>query len=254
MPGRTLTGLLLIAGALALASACGGDDGKPEVERVPIRHLDFEGMELTAADYFDPPFVDQYPDVVAEVNGEEITGAHLASQQVYMELDRRYYLTDVPDVFPDSYAASRLEELAATDPLEELIDRALQRQAVERLGLLPSYEEAVAYTREREADIAKLSPEDRAEADELNRLQGLPITDWASNEGIVEASRYAMGQAALRSRVCPTYPPPPVPGEPTATPIPEGPGTVVVSGLGCGGLIAHERERADVVYYVRWVD
>ncbi|MEX0787043.1 MAG: hypothetical protein WD939_10440 [Dehalococcoidia bacterium] len=240
MPRLALILTLIFVGALALA-ACGGGGEEP-VEVVSIRPVDFEGVELTMADSFDPPFVDHYPDVVAEVNGEPITGRQLVQVQAATELGLRETSTLQSRFLQSEY----LEQAEGTDPLEKLIDDLLLRQAVERLDLLPPYETAVGFTSTQEANFlhprGTIEPENRAEVQELLDLQGYPAEDWASNPDVVEGYRQGLGLGALRGREC-------TPTTPIITGI-----NLVSTGPDCSEFLAHERQNADIVYYVRWVD
>lgn len=240
MSRLALLSLLPALALLCLGAACGG--GGEEAERVPIRHLDFTGVELSYADYIDPPFAEQYPEVVAEVNGIPIGGKALAMAEVAAEMKRREAVALDSDLFRQQILAY----VESTDPLEALIDEELKRQAVERLGLLPSYEEAVEFTRQQEESFihprGTVSPENREQTLEILRLQGLPTEDWASNETLVEGYRQGMGLASLLHGVCPTYAAPqtPTPG--------------VVRSSGCTEFLRQEREKADIRYFVEWVD
>jgi len=69
MRGAALSGLIVLGAMASAGAACGGGEG-PEL--VEIRRLDLTGIELSFLDYLHPAFADQYPDVVAEVNGEPV--------------------------------------------------------------------------------------------------------------------------------------------------------------------------------------
>ena len=81
------TALLGLAAALFLAACGGGSSGSVEYGAtvVPIKHLDLSNLELTMVDFMNPPFADQFPVIVATVNGEDITGRGLASQEVLLD-------------------------------------------------------------------------------------------------------------------------------------------------------------------------
>ena len=198
-----LVAAVMVALLAALACSGGGDD---EVQRVPVRHLDFSGAELTVADFFDPPFANEYPEVVAKVNGEPITGEALASRQVMLERSRRQLRMDLTGAALPELASSQLEEIESIDPLEALIDEELMRQAVELLGLLPSHEEAVQFTRGQEANFlhpnGTVSPESRKRTLELLRLQGWPTENWAADERVVEGYRQSLGLGRLKNTKC----------------------------------------------------
>lgn len=247
MPRRTLAIVVTCLVALCLSAACdgGGEDG----ERVRIRPLDLEGVELSLADYFDPPFVDQYPSVVAEVNGEAITGQALAARQVLLELSRRQLAGGSADVYGEEFMNLQLAEIESIDPLETLIDEELLRQAVNRLDYLPSYEEAVAYTNDQEEwhqeAMGQASAEERQLLEEMLRLQGFPDEDWASDREVVEAHRQAMGLAGLKTALC----------KGATTMVPSTPGVnLVTSGRDCDEFLAEQRSDADIRYFVEWQD
>ena len=233
-----IVGLILVAVVLLIAT--GRSDGR-DGNLIEIYHLNLEDIELTMADYVNPPaaLVDQYPAVVAEVNGDPVAGRELVTRQILLELNRR-------DAIGSSIEAFREQQLAAidaTDPLESIVDEKLKAQAVERLGLLPSHEEAVAYTEEQEASVAALPPVQREASLQILRLRGLPTENWASNAQIVEGYRQGMGLAKLLHGVCPTYAAPQTPA----------PGLMFMS-VGCTEFLDVERAHADIVYYVKWAD
>ncbi|MEX2160024.1 MAG: hypothetical protein WEB04_11540 [Dehalococcoidia bacterium] len=233
-----LAGLVLIAVALVLTVGGNGEQ-EDDSGRVEIYHLRFYQAELSLVDNQSPPqqYVDQYPAVVAEVGGVPITGETLAARQVLMELNRR-------DATASSDKALRERQLAyidTIDSLEAIIDDELKRQAVDRLGLLPSYEDAVAYTKNIEAQFDDASLD--ATARELLKGQGFPDHDWASNSKIVEGYRQGMGLAKLLHEVCPTFEPPPTPAQ-----------GLDFRSASCTGFLRQERERGDITYFVRWAD
>jgi len=241
-----LVAAVMVALLAALACSGGGDD---EVQRVPVRHLDFSGAELTVADFFDPPFANEYPEVVAKVNGEPITGEALASRQVMLERSRRQLRMDLTGAALPELASSQLEEIESIDPLEALIEAELMRQAVERLDLLPSHEEAVQFTREQEESFlhpkGTASPENRRQTLEALRLQDWPAENWASDERVVEGYRRSMGIGRLRGQECDD-----VGGSKEPTP------SVFVAHVGkdCSEFLKKERTRADIIYFVQWAD
>lgn len=240
MRKMALLTLLLAVALISLSAACGG--GEEDVKRLPIRHLDFTGVEISFADYFNPPFADAYPEVVAEVSGEPITGEALAARQVMLELNRRDL---VAHPIPGELGEQQLSNITSLDPLEALIDEELQRQAVERMDLLPSYEEAVEYTREIEESFKEAgeqgTPEERQQMLEFLRRQGWPTEDWASSEEVVEGYRQQMGIGRLKNEVCKRE-------------------ATVENYLNlsvrydCDDLLREERSRADIDYFVEWVD
>lgn len=241
MSGRIRTGhgavVVVVLVATLAALACGGGSKEPEIRLIPIRHLDLDGIELTIEDLVNPPFADQYPEVVAEVNGEDITGKALAAKQVSLELGRRQAGAMDFEVFGQQILA----DVESTDPLEALIDDELKRQAVDRLDFLPPREEAVEYTRGQEAAIARMTPAAREQFLESFRLQGFPTEDWTSNDQLVDGYRRVMGLARLKNEVCKRE-------------------ATVENYLNlsvrydCDDLLREERSRADIDYFVEWVD
>jgi hypothetical protein len=231
----------IAAGVMLTGAFCTSVGEKDEVVQVPVERLDLAGAELTIEDLFNLRFENDYPAVVATVNGEEISGDALSRQQVSLELSRRS--ADRVDENLGG-ATSYADELAAQDPLEALIDETLKHQAIERLGLLPSDEEAIEYTREQEESFRSAvvtNPENREQTLEFLRMQGFPESDWASSENVVEGYGWSMAMARLLNDVCRN-----------AT---EVRGYVNTStSHNCDAFIAAEREDADIVYYVRWAD
>ncbi len=253
--------LALIGGLAAIAMAlvaCGGgtsDSIKYAATVVPIKHLDLSGEALSAASFFQPPFADQYPPVVATVNGKPVTGEQLAAQEVVLELSRRQWTADYQQPFPQDYVKAQLKTIESTDPLGAPIDEALMSQAVERLGLSPTHDEAVAYTREQEANsdkaLASMPPDKRAQEIDMMRQEGLPETDWASSDTVVARYGYQLGASRLATKACPKYRTP----TPVVTLPPEYLGFANLGrGDPCEGFLAQERKNADIVYYVRWAD
>ena len=189
-----------------------------------------------------------YPAVVAEVNGRPITGDALVAEQVQLEFGRRQIeaFEDMGQVFPAGYLDQERSDIESTDPLESLIDDELKRQAVERLGLLPSHEDGASFARTAEeaflGDIDEVANPEGVY--ETLRVLGWPDHDWDTNEMIVETYRRGMGMTRLRSEYCNARTPQPV--------------TALLGfhsgGYDCSAFLAQERESADIVYYVRWVD
>lgn len=239
-----LIALTAVAAAIAaLAAACGGGGGGGG--RVAVRRLDLEDVALTMKDYFDPAIPSPYPAVVAEVNGVPITGESLVRAQVRLELGRRQTTEyQSMDVFPEEHITEEFTKLKSTDPLEELIDDELERQAVERLGYLPSYEEAVANTREQEAAFFYVPPGAQLQRDDritMLDLLGWPHENWADDPDVVETHRQGMGIGELRRERCKRE---------SAT---EDYLSLTVR-WDCSEFLRRERQRADIVYYVKWAD
>lgn len=217
--------------AALIATACGGGDGG-DPERVIIERLDLAEIELSVKDYVDPPFTDQYPDVVATVNGEEITGLALASRQVLLEMNLRY-------------AGARLADFESTDPLEEAVDEALLRQATVRLDYKASAEEGAAHVREQQELFGRsgdLELETRKGMEEAARQLGYPSwLAWTTSDEAVETYRISVGLGRLQRDHC----------DPVPTAEESGVGT---TGRDCAAFLEEERSRAEIVYFVRWAD
>ncbi|MCH8008064.1 MAG: hypothetical protein IIC91_04300 [Chloroflexi bacterium] len=234
--------LLAAVPIMLLADACGGGDGAEDgavntANLQVIERLDFEGVELEVADMFPPVLDSSYPDVVATVNGEPIMREALVFVQVSGELSRRD-LIERDGVMRDQLVA----QIEGSDPLESLIEEALTHQAILRLGLLPSYEEAAEFTRDQE-ELAKhprgvVQPGSEERSRELFRLQGYSYADWASNVRLVEGYRMGLGINELHRQECTSYLPPP--------------NENVLAGTDCGDFLAAERENADIEYFVVW--
>jgi hypothetical protein len=251
---------LAVFAALALfvpaAVACGGDGGgsvryAPTV--VPIKHLDLAGLELTISDYVSPrpAFVSQYPAVVAEVNGQPVFGVALAGAQVLLELQERGTVSQAATIglgipgLEDLMQARADEErqaIQSTDPLEEVIDQELERQAVERLDLLGSVEDARAQAHTMEASVQDATPAIREQTLESLGVQGIPTANWASDVRVVEGYRWSTGLANM-GRVCRQYATPATPAR-----------LFYSSTRDCAAFLQQERANADIVYYVRWAD
>jgi hypothetical protein len=238
--------LVALAALGLIFVACGGGGGKtgddsrtyaPTV--VPIKHIDFTGVDLTPADTINPPssLLDQYPATVVTVNGELISGKSLVSEEISEEIGRR---NRDPEL-----ATQAQTKPGAADSLEGVIDGELLRQAVERLGLLPSHAEAVTYTQEQEQVF--LHPEQpTANFEEFVatlRQLGYPASNWAADERIVENYQKGLGMSRLRNQVC-------VKPAPTI----KGFLNLFTSGGNCDEFLAKERKNAKIVYYVRWAD
>ena len=165
---------LAAAPVILLTAACGG--GLEQIER-----LDLEGRELRSVDGFDAALADQYPGIIAIVNGEEIISEDLVVRLVGLELARRQALEQ-----PEILHQYSLPEIDAVDPLEELVDIELLAQAAERLGYVPSYEEAAeeAALVEGLFSVAGLLA---AEMAAISLARGWPTEGWAESDVVVES-------------------------------------------------------------------
>jgi len=236
-----LTAALTLA---LLAVSCGGGD-KGTDGLVAIHRLDLEGTDLNPLYFLNPPPENDYPGVVATVNKVAITGDELASRQVMLELGRQQVLEEWVDVFPLEIVDVQLEKVESEDPLQKLIDDELERQAVVRFGLLPSYEEAVEYTRGLEKKtkraLERAPPDEREAHEEALRIMGLLKDDWAADSALVQRYQQGMGLAKLRQQEC-------------RWEVKTVDYVNASAGHDCSEFLRQERERAEIVYYVRWAD
>jgi hypothetical protein len=238
---------LAALGLVFAAIACGGGSSgsvtyAPTV--VTINHMDFSGTDLTYKELRAPPFVDEYPVVVATVNGVSITGLQLAREQVQLELARRNWQNSLPDVFPKAVIDREVQGIEAADPLEAAIDKELEKQAADRLGLAPSHQEALRLTRQAEdasnKALASAAPDQKPMLEEMLRVQGLLNTDWTASPKVVEGYRLSSGIHELQTRYCKLKATPSL--------------LSVSTSRDCAAFLARERKNAKIVYYVRWAD
>ena len=169
-------------------------------------------------------------------------GEELLLKEVSLELAQRGSME-----LGDAIAKLLLADPDSADPLNSLISQSLLSQAVERLGLLPSQQEATDYTKQME-DVflhSRSAPETKTSnfdgALELLRLHGFPAEDWAASEELVERYRETLGLVALRQQECSPSPTPP-------------PGSFVSFGLDCADFLAEERANAVIEYFVVWAE
>jgi hypothetical protein len=242
---------LAALGLLFAALACSGGAQHGSVTYaptvVPIKHIDFTDVELSESMFIHPPqsMFDQFPEVVATVNGKPVTNSSVVYAEIGAEANRQ------------NEAAFRkvvhyLPTLRATpekDSLEAAIDAEIEQQAIARLKLLPAREEGVIAAQTAEASfndfLATASPEARSTAIASNRLSGVPDKDWASNDRLVEEYRNIGARLRLEREYCPIptigldYTPPKTPPPYRDR---------------CADFLARERKNAKIVYYVRWAD
>ena len=247
MPRFALVCVLFAIAAIALA--CGGSSSGSVTHAatvVPIKHIDFTGVQLNLGGPIAPQFLNRYPAVVMTVNGESITGLELVSVEYIREANKRQALDPNDPRFSPKLAT----QLQASDPLDGLISQTVMRQAVARLGYLPTYQEAVEATRKQEQAtrdaLSAMSPQDRQLEMERLKSEGDGLDrDWTSNKTMVEGYRQNMGLQKLESEECrpetvgPDYTPPAV--RPTYR-------------SPCTDFLARERKTAKIVYYARWAD
>ncbi len=211
---------------------------------VPIKHIHYSGVVLIFTDYSQPPLADGYPIVVATANGAPVTGVRLAGEQVHLELTRRNMLNSLPRLgVPQATIDRQVAAIGSIDSLEAVIDRELERQVAERLGFMPSLEQALTLTRQAEdqsnAALAAASPEARPQLEQMLTAQGLLNTDWAAKPQLVELFRIQRGLTVLHQKKC----------KPASVQ-----NAAMADGYDCSGLMTKERKQADIVYYVRWAD
>ena len=241
----SLLGLVTVA---LLIIACGGGGGgsvKYAPTVVPIKHLDLSSVALSYKEFRSPPGADQYPAIVVTVNDTPVSGTELARQEVVVEWSKRSR-AGLPD-----FALAQLppEGVAPRDALEAAIDEQLKQQAIQRLGLLPSHDQAVQYTRDQEAttekSLAIATPEQRATTIAMLQDEGFPASDWASSDLVV--SFYAQMMAVIQlGHTCHNYN--------AHTPDPTLGFANLIIASSCAGFLANERKSAQIVYYVRWAD
>ncbi len=234
-----LLGLFVV---VSLACRGGDDDGG----LIAVRRLDLEDMALTAENYVTPPasLLGTYPAVVAAVNAEPISGDALVAEQVRLELGRRNLVGDLGEQLPEELLRQQLQELDAGDALESLINDALKSRAAERLGFLPSYQEAAEYARQYEQylkdALERGSPDERRQLEEGLRVSGQLKEGWSSDPHWVDSFRRQMGLAQLQDRYC------------SAAPTQDR--LTLQSRRDCTDVLRRERQHADIVYFVRWSD
>lgn len=236
------TAVVILAGALVLSGvACGGGDNDVE-DLVAIARIDLSRAELSVADVSDPVVPEEYPDVVARVNGEEITGRSLAVRQVMLELSRRSQ-AEWMEMFPGEIPRLVLEEIEATDPLEALIEDTLLKQIAAREGLMPSRQEVMQFAREQQELFERRLEEEAglAEIEAWAHIHDLDGVAWSENEAVIEQYRVSQALARARREFC----------DPFATPFD---GLTLRTDYDCASFLAAERGRADLEYFVRWID
>ena len=232
---------LLVTAAAGLIITIGADG------RTPITRLNFDPEAHVLRVFGDvvPPVLHDYPDVVATVNGEKLTGDDLMARQVQLVADR-LTLENVVSRADDEFAPL-FEQFDRADPLELVIDEELLRQAVLREGTLASRAEVEQSLRENEADVYRedrnWNPGELAEYEETLVSYGYPLRDWAADEGIVESLRMRRGVNNLGELFCDGVPESPFDRDLTG-----------ITGYDCDAFLAAERAAADIVYFVRWAN
>ena len=195
-----------------------------------IERLDLTNVSLEVSDIIEPRIKNPYPDVVARVNGEEITGKELLANQIGVELEQRgdIYGFHRAVLIPSTFG-SRIR------PLETLVDIRLMEQAAVRLNLVSVRSREV--NSEREEDIANVGEPYGAEVRELLRLQGLPTEGWTATDAYINSFSLLEGVMLVQRDECPT-----------------GPGFELPLLAGCPAFLAEERENAEIEYFVVWAE
>lgn len=237
-----LGGLIAAAIALLLFIPSSQKDGDVVlIEPLALRGVD--GIDLETAYLLAVAPTNAYPPVVAKVNGVPVTGDALAIEQASLELSRRQLASD--DAFPQDVIDQQLETIARTDPLESLIDDELLRQAAERRGLYPSYEDGVASVNELQAMFGAVALEEPQDLSPYDRKKWNDVVDafvagqWSADPARVQRIRDSQAIAQLRTAACTDIRPTP----PT------------FSGQfnkDCSALLRQERVTQDIVYFVQW--
>jgi hypothetical protein len=237
-----LGGLIAVAIALLLFMPSSQKEGDLVlIEPLALRGVD--GIDLETAYLLAVAPANAYPSVVATVNGVPIAGEALAIEQARLELSRRQLASD--DAFPQDVIDQQLEEIARTDPLESLIDNELLRQAAERRGLYPSYEDGVASVDKLQAMFGalaleephNLSPYDRKKWDDL--VDAFVSGQWSADPARVERIRESQAIAQLPTAACTDVRPTP-------------PSLSAQFTKDCAALLRQERLTQDIIYLVKW--
>ena len=244
--------LLALVPVLLLAVACGDSDGDRDLVKNAdglylIERLDLTNVPLEISDIIEPSIKNPYPDVVARVNGEEITGEDLFSKQVAQELVLREAIPNYLHVVLLMDTGGDIET-----PLESLIDERLLNQAILRLDLAPLdadyylsiLEEDLVRYREF-ATLEEIGEERRREyataveeIEDALRLQDLPLEGWAASGPLHEKYRMGRGLVALVRSEC----------------------SFIFANYerplrsSCGEFLVTERENADIEYFVVWAE
>ena len=249
MSKRSTVILLAILLFVAAGAACGDDDGLTSISRLefdPAQHV----PRIFAEEIVPVPH--DYPDVVARVNGEAITGEMLTLKQAELAVQLRQY----PEIaeqsgMPDEFLALVEPAFENADPLELLIDDVLLQQAAVRLGYVPSYEEVVERARDfdaaaeaAEATLAQSSPELLVLAEDRRVRLGYPEGDTASDPIRVAGFQDNLAIRNLEKAECDERDS--VRGVEDFDPLRTGPD--------CLAFLDAERENAVIEYFVVWAD
>jgi hypothetical protein len=241
-----------LIGAAIFAVFLSGRGSGDESALAVIHRLQLAHAQLNSIYFLNPPPPNDYPAVVATVDGASISGDALASRQVVLELNKRQWLKTLPADVPSDFVTQHLGDIDAEDPLDYLIDQELERQAVIRLGYTPSEEDAAALAAKieevtkQDMQAATATPGAEQQYVELNAAQGLPASNWASDTAYVNRTRAVLGDIRLRKSIC---------SQPTPTQTPTL--NELFSGNNCAAyrdFLQRERKHADIVYFVRWAD
>jgi hypothetical protein len=197
--------LSLTVAAIALLLACeGGDSVDVPTPTVPLPtelSLLAEGNgggldSATVARVLNAP--NPFPDVVATVSGQDISGTALARKMEILRINYEDAASSVPD-----------EGQLITEALDLLIQNELLAQEAEERGLWPTQEEVVAQAQMMKEIILELSPTSpqREAAETLLREQGFDISGLDSDPAILREIERALGIARITSDVEASPPP-----------------------------------------------
>ncbi len=189
--------LALTVAAAAILLACSGDDSvdmpTPAIPLPTELSLLTEGNgggldPATVARVLNAP--NPFPDVVATVNGQEISGTGLAHRVETLRINYEREAGGVPD-----------QESLVTEALDALIANELLAQEAEERGLWPSEDEVVAQAQRMKEIILELPPTSpqREAAETLWEGQGFSIDEIDSNPVILQDVARALATGRVTS-------------------------------------------------------
>lgn len=221
----------LLFGVLAMvfAAACGGADVELEV----IERLDFDEIEVTAEDTYNPDLAQGYPSVVVTINGVDITAQTLVARQVEVEIFKRQLLAAGAQLSDAS-----LIEIGGVDPFEQLVDRELLGQAGMRLGYAVSTERAAEVAAAREAIVDESAAGYEALLAHA-RVQDYPKEGWAESDVVINDLKRNAAILAVQQEEC-------------GPPVSDYSRSQIIND--CSDFLANERENAVIEYFVVWAE
>ena len=215
--------------AMLFAAACGGDgDGLQAIER-----LEFDGIEVTVADTYNPGLAQGYPSVLVTVNGVDISAQELVARQVEVEIFKRQLLGAGAQINDPS-----LIEINGVDPLEQLVDRELLGQAGMRLGYTVGTERAAEMAAMREAIVEESAAGYEALLAHA-RVQGWPEEGWAESDMVISDLKRDAAILAVQQEEC---------GPPVSDPS----RSQIIND--CTDFLVAERGNAVIEYFVVWAE